>query len=922
MSQIPGLDSETITSLPRDILVTKLFVPQLRSGLIPRPRLVEKINTSKGKKLVLIHAPAGFGKTTLLSEWLTQIDEPVGWYSLDENDNDIGRFLSYIILAIQGIEPNICTTVLNIIRSPDPPPIDTLLAFILNDLACLERNCILVLDDFHLIDNSEVHYALSFLLQYLPPNLQIMVTSRAELPFSISALRAKDQVNVLDTIDLRFTHEEIADFIAQDFGVILNEENIKVLDQKTEGWATGLQLAAIGMRGQNNISEYIHQLSGDDRLIADYLVDEVLSNQPEDIQRFLIATSIFTRFSSELCNTVLEIQNSQEILEYLEQENLFVIPLDNKRKWYRYHHLFSELLHSRLEALSPEEIPEYYRSASHWFDQHQFPVEAVDYALAAQDFVLAAELLEPKVVTMLSKGGRELVIRLLQSIPKDILRERGYLWNYLILALLDKGTFQEAQGQLAFIWNDLERLEYLTQSEVNQIKGFQSDFLSSITIHTTLDAHKVQELTRLASELLPENEVLGQCIANGHYGSACLQLGEVDTAITTLERAIQQSQIIGYSLMYLLWFSYRAQAIASKGQLSLAKKFYEEANLYANSLGVHKSNVFSNAIIGLGSLYYEWNDLQKAEEYLHEGVSIAETGDYLDRLMMGYLSFIQLKLTTGDYSSAEEKIAFVKTVARKYNHPPIVIRGIETLQAQINLAKRDVKPVLAWLKSVERPTNFDDIDILKEFQLYILTKSWLASGKTNQAIELLVRLLERTRKQSRERRSIQYSCTLASAYQQLGDLQKALSTLLETLELARSENYIRTFLDEGVPIQQLLQKIIQADNEPNSLKPEIRTYIENLLSAFEAESKRLLEIGKKNAALPTQTLLTVREIEVLELLASGDSYAMIAQKLVITENTLKTHIKNIYSKLDVRNRTQAVNNALVRGYIKKDHTFV
>ena len=907
------METGPIDSHPNDLLITKLYMPKMRDELVLRPRLVDQLAASEEKKLVLITAPAGYGKTTLLTEWFFQKKKAVAWYSLDETDNDIGRFLSYCILALQSINAGICSSVLNVIRSPDPPPIDTLLTFVINDLACLNKHCLLVMDDFHLITDAQVHYALSFLLQHLPPTLQIVITSRAELPFSISNLRAKNQAVVLDGFDLRFNYQETAEFIQKFFGANLTKEQFAILDQRTEGWVTGLQLTAMGLRGRPDIADFIEHLSGDDRLIGDYLFDEVFSNQPEPVQHFLMVTSSFSRFSASLCDAVLQAENSQDIIDSLERANLFITPLDNKRTWYRYHRLFSELLQNHPRRRDHAAIIADYSRAAHWFDEHNLLVEAIDYALSAQDFDHAAQLLALNVSRMMSAGARDQVIRWMQAIPVKTLRRTGYLWQHLIMAILEKGNFQEAEQVLFRIWNDLDELNDLTHQERATIRGYQQALLASITIHTTVDAHRSRQLSRSAGELMPEREVLGRSITCGHYGSACLHLGDTENAIASLDQAMRLSKLADYELLYLLWFCYHAQAMAAQGKLAQAKRLYQEAKDLAQSMGVQKSNIFSNAVIGLGSLYYEWNDLKQAEQYIEEGVTVAETGDYQDRLMIGYLGFAQVKIALGDYAAVEEKVAYGKAIASKYHFPTEVVQALDAIQARIRLARGDLQNASEWAKNVIIPDRIEDLNSMKEYQLHTLTNVWLVERKSKQAVSLAEDLYTLAQHQKRQRDVIQIGNILALGYEQQGEHQKALTLLLELLKIAVKEGYERSFLDRGLTIKSLLVRL--SKSSPADIFPPVQGYISKLLQAFEMEAQRLSGLGIKFDKPESPQILTLRELDVVRLLASGLSYAEITQQLVITENTLKSHIKNIYAKLEANNRTQAINRAMELGIL-------
>ena len=896
-----------------DLLVTKLYIPKVRNELVVRPRLVDQLIAGKERKLILVTAPAGYGKTTLLTEWFSKNTEAVAWYSLDQADNDVGRFLSYCVSALQQVDSGICSSVLGIIRSPDPPPIDTLLTFIINDLACMRRYTHLVLDDFHLISDPKVHYALSYLLQNLPPNLQIVITSRAELPFSITDLRAKNQALVIDTFDLRFNHDETTEFVRKFFRVNLTPEQVNLLDQHTEGWVTGLQLAAISTRNDPEVEDILQYLSGDDRLIGDYLFNEVFSHQPEEVQQFMALTAGFRRFSAPLCDEVLETDNSQEIIDYLIHANLFIIPLDNKRTWYRYHHLLSELLQNQPSLLRKFQ-PTHYLRAAQWFEAHNYMEEAIEYGLEGEEYEYAAQLIDPRITKIISSGGRDQAIRWMQSIPKDILRRVGQLWQHYVIAWLDKGDFKESERIIDWIWNDLDQLPDVTEAEKNTIIGYKSVFLAAVAIHSKIDAVKSRLLTQKAAALLPENELLGQCIAYGHYGSACLHLGNVVQARSSLKQAMEMIEIIDYPLMNLLWSSYHAQSVAAQGELSLARKYYDEISRQSTLMGVHKSNVFSNAIIGMGNLYYEMNDLTQAESFFEEGIQIAENGDYLERLLIGYLSFAKIKIALGEYTLVEEKLAYAKTVANKNGRPQTVISGLEAIQARNYLAQGQFDNALRWASGMVVPTLDEDFNSSIDYQLRVLALVWLHEHRTEEAIDLILKLYDLAQSQERQWDLIQIGLTLVLAYDQAGDYNQAQKLLLRLLEIAVDEGYVRSFLDKGWRIHSVL--VVLSQNQQMQISPSIQTYITQLVHAFEEENTRLSKLGIRYREPDSYQLLTSRELDVIQLLAAGLSYKNLSQELMISENTLKSHIKNIYTKLEVNNRTQAINRATQLGIMK------
>jgi LuxR family maltose regulon positive regulatory protein len=475
------------------------------------------------------------------------------------------------------------------------------------------------------------------------------------------------------------------------------------------------------------------------------------------------------------------------------------------------------------------------------------------------------------------------------------------------MAWLEKGNFLEAEKILNHVWEDLDRLEDISQEDKDIILGYKNGYRGSISIHSQMEAGQTRQFTKLAGDLLPDQEIMGRSVAYGHYGSACLHLGNLDEADAALSQALTLSKSLDYSLLHLLWLSYQAQVVAARGRLAQAKGLFEDAFQFAESLGVQKSNVFSNSVIGLGSLYYEWNDLEAAEKTLNEGVSIAESGDYLDRLMVGYLSFVQLRLTMGDYQTLEEKIAYVRNIAKKYRYPYRVMQGIDAMQTRIDMTNGDLQKASAWAESIKPPPNFDEMDILQEYQLSTLASVWMAAGKYALAVNLLQSLLGMARKQKRWRDVIRLGNMLAVAHKQNGEMSIAHDTLKDSLQRGREEGYVRSFLDLGTEMQALLTIL---STKSQGLSKELLTYIEKLLESFRLEKK---DVITEQGAGPR--LLTAREMEVMRALSKGLTYAIIARNLVISENTLKSHIKNIYSKLEVNNRTQAILQAEKKGLL-------
>ena len=434
--------------MPTPLLATKLYIPPLRPNVVSRPRLLERLNEGLHRKLTLISAPAGFGKTTLLSAWVEGIDRQVAWLSLDEGDSDPARFLTYLVAALQTIAPNIGEGVMRVLQSPQPPPIESILTALLNEITTIPDHFVLVLDDYHVLDAKPIDNALTFLLEHLPPQMHLVIATREDPQLPLARLRARDTLTELRVTDLRFTPSEAAGFLNQVMGLDLSAEDITALETRTEGWIAGLQLAAISMQGQKDTTSFITSFTGSHHFVLDYLVEEVLQQQPERVQNFLLRTSILDRLCGSLCDAVLLDPNAsgQATLEYLERANLFIVPLDNERRWYRYHHLFADLLRQRLHQSTDSStgderdgVAELHRRASQWYEDNSLTIEAFHHAVAANDVERAERLVEGEGMPLQFRGPMISVLNWLESLPTTILDARPSLWVTYASALTMTG---------------------------------------------------------------------------------------------------------------------------------------------------------------------------------------------------------------------------------------------------------------------------------------------------------------------------------------------------------------------------------------------------------------------------------------------------------------------------------------------------
>ena len=874
------------------LLTTKLFMPSTRENLVTRSRLHQKLDDCLNCRLMLVTAPAGSGKTTLVTSWLAQQDKAVAWVSLDKNDNEPLTFLSYAAAALHSIESGVCKTIRPLLTSADPPPIPVLLTYFINDLACLTKPTILVLDDYHVIHSPGVDEVTDFLIENRPPNLQIIITSRAMPAFSISRWRARNDIAEVVLNDLRFNYDETSRFLHKVMNLHLSDEEIDILHTQTEGWVTGLQLAALSLRNRNDSDEFIHEMSGDDRLIGDYLVDEVIEQQTLEVRQFIVRTSILQRFSAPLCNALLGINNAQELLRYLEQANLFLVSLDNRRGWYRYHHLFGDMLRTRLDQKQPGLIATLYQRAIEWHEQNGFIQEAIDYAVEGGDYEKTAVLIEQNFDQFQTGSQRMRIIQWAEAIPEEVLKDHDVLWSQYIMALFYFADFNAALSTLRRLWHDAR----IPENKLQLVRAIENPLLAAITLHTTLDAQRVRDLTQQALAVLPEDNILMRGVAMGHYGSASLYLGELHTARQYLTQAATLVENTYSWSVFTVFQNYLIETDAVEGHLHKAAEQYHQLQDYVNEHGLQESSTFATTLIWLGLIYYEWNELEKAAHFIREGQRLAEIGGSIENLLLVCRATIKLHLARKEFPDVKDKLDHIEILAANSQYPPIVMERIGSLRSILAVHENNSHQAKTWAYAFARKQN-NQVSCQQQNEWLAVARINLITGKAEECIQILQELQALALEQDRIRDWIWIGTLLARTWYQVGEKQLALSKFNTLLSKAEPEGYIRSFVDAGSPVPEMLVAILEGDFGSSTNIPS-PTYIKKILDAFPEKVE-----AKKE---PKAKILTPRELEILKLLADGNSYAQITQQLFITENTLKTHIKRIYSKLNVHNRMNAV----------------
>ena len=878
--------------------------------------------------MTLISAPAGFGKTTLLSEWRMMhlgSEYPLAWVSLEEADNDLTRFLFYLVGALRAIEADVGDATLASLRSPQPPPIESLLTALVNEISEIPKDFALVLDDYHLIANEAVHETIVFLLDHLPPQAHLVIASRTDPPLPLARLRARGQLTELRAHDLRFTPEETAAFLRGAMGLDLPEESVVALEERTEGWVAGLQLAALSMRGREDISGFIADLKGSNRYVLDYLAEEVLRRQPEDTGSFLLQTSILERLSGPLCDAVTDRADGQEILQRLEQENLFTVPLDDERRWYRYHHLFSEFLRERLRRTRPDLEPQLHHRASGWYERDGLVQEAVGHALAAGDLENAARLIEENFREMLAQGEATSLLSWMEGLPEELLRSRPWLCIPCAWALLITGQLEAAEARV----NDLESMVDAAGSpmegreippggeELAAVSG-EAAAIRAYIVRNRGEVLRSIELSRRALGLLPEDNLTLRGILAYLLGGAYSMSGDLAAAREYLSEAITTNQRAGNAFAALLATRGLAELQVMGGHLHRAADLYRQALLLAQQRPFPAAGL---AHVGMGELLYEWDDLDGAMRHLTEGIELGEQSGGTSIVLPGHALLARVKWARGDPEGALRAIRDDETTAQGLTPSSRDLNRIVAYGARLRLAQGDLGGAARLLEERRIGAN-DDLDHLNVLEHLVLARVLIARSELDVALDLLERSLEVAEATGSMGSAIEILAVEAQALDARGDKAGAMTALGRALSLAEPEGYVRTFVDEGEPMATLLQRWLRAQRKgrPSSSGPQNASpeYVRRLLAAFRRPSgSRALDTGPDNAraAQPLPDPLSERELEVLRLIADGKSNREISGQLYITIDTVKKHLTHIFAKLDVRSRTQAVAHARELGLV-------
>ncbi|MBN1811327.1 MAG: hypothetical protein JXA14_05795 [Anaerolineae bacterium] len=885
------------------LLATKLYIPPPRPNLVKRPRLIERLDEGLrlGHRLILVSASAGSGKTTLLSEWAAScnLKPPISnlqfcWLSLDEDDNDPARFWAYVVAALQTVHPQLAQSALPMLQGPQPSPARSILTPLLNEVAALPEPVVLILDDYHLITAGAIHDGVAFLLDHLPQRVHLVIATRADPRLPIARLRARGQLTELRADDLRFTAEEVAAFLNGVMGLELQPQDVAALEARTEGWVAGLNLAALSMQGREDAHTFVEAFTGGHQYILEYLVEEVLGRQPQPVQRFLLQTSILDRLCAPLCDAVvgeirdwgLEIGShqspvsnlrSQHVLDYLESSNLFIVPLDDERRWYRYHHLFGDLLHKRLgQATPPEQTFELHRRASQWHAENGLLEQAVKHARAAGDFERIAGMAEQAAEASLLDARLTTLLRWVDALPQDVLRAHPRLQIYRAWALFMNGHLEAAQQALGDCRRVLETLPPSPENDglrraltrlLDTIDKIAQGFMYSVD-------NKIEEAIRVC----------------GQARDLALEDGHVFLAAQATE---------GLALAQYHQGHLRASAQSCQQVIDLAAQGTAQAPLAAAGY------------VELAGIHIEWNDLEKAADLLNEALALCREWGIVQTLNEAYTAQSHLLQVRGDIEGAWDALEKAREFSSMEGEHSLVNFRLATQNARLHLQAGETDKVVRWTKGTRAALVADEhIQQLPAAFLVtlqtILARAYLAQDKAEEALAALDPLLTPAEVAGAFLFVVEICALKALALQALGDTSAALASLERSLALAEPEGFVRMYLNECAPMAALLQEAVS-----QGIHAE---YANQLLAAFavweyEGIGETPIPPHSHTHTLTLTDPLTPRELEVLSLISDGLSNQQIAERLVIALNTVKRHTSSIYGKLNVKSRTQAVARA-------------
>ena len=888
------------------MLLTKLHAPSAGSDTIHRSGLFERLNQGLNRKLILISAPAGFGKTTIVSDWINHHEIPTAWFSLDKGDNDPAVFLNYMISGIQNINREFGKSALELLKSPKEPNAESITSLLINDILSINQDFVLVLDDFHLISSSEILLIVTYLLENIPDNIHIVISSRSDPNLPIAKLRSQDQLVELRSSDLSFSANDISVLFNKKFKIKLSSEDIYSLETKTEGWIAGLQLAALSMQGYEDTSAFIEAFAGNNRYIMDYLIEEVLRIQSDDIKEFLLKTSILEQISTPLCNAVLNRSDSQLIIEKLEKNNMFVFPLDAERNWYRYHHLFADLLKQRLLLDEKSTIKELHRKACEWFEQNNMHELAIEHALESNDYAKSIQLLGEIVERKWENGLHSAIMNYGELLPDDLVKKNPDFCLYYSWILIAAGQTQKAEPFLA-------SAEKITRKRINDHDLSQQDVQYNKKLLGKLAvafaylysneeySEKIFDYCKTAMENLSEDDPFWFSWAWFSYGISYFSTGELAESNKAFIKALEYGKKSGNIYLTSTIVIRLAESEQQLGHYKSAYKRCTDLLALMNERGYSQLSkaewTYAALYFIMGISHFTWADMDRAYENIKIAYGLCKSGKdiYLNIFILMFYSFL---LKMREDIGADEKVDELEDIMKRHSIPPFLTSMV--IGWKIYILLRDDRIDQANDVILEYGLTPDkEKSHANESAYQAYARLLLIQHKLDEAEPLLEELYALADTGQRIERLIELKLLYTLLYKLRNDREKAIAELIEAMEFASEEDLLSYFLFNVDHIQDLIEEVFKIQATAKTNIPD--SFIDKLKFVL-AKNKRF---GKSNL----ESKLSTRELDTLKLIAEDLTNQEIADKLFISLNTVKTHLKNIYLKLEVNNRTKAVSKA-------------
>lgn len=890
------------------LLATKLFVPRLRPNLVVRPRLIARLDAALHSPLTLISAPAGFGKTTLVSAWVRGLQQPVAWLALDEADNDPARFLRYLVAAFRQIDGTIGRSVSAALETSAPPAPEMVVAALLNDLLRVPGDFVLVLDDCQVLDDADVHEAIRTLVAHQPPQLRLVLATREDPQLPLARLRARGQLVELRAQDLRFTPEESSSFLTEVMGLQLAHSSVAALDAQIEGWVAGLQLAALSLQGRPEPEKLIAELTGNHHFILRYLTEEVLRQVPPDIRAFLLETSVLGRLSGPLCDAVTGRADSEELLEVLYSSNVFVVPLDEEHRWYRYHHLFADLLRSQLQRTRPQDVSALHVRASTWHERQGAATEAIEHALAAGDYPQAVRLLEIHARSVVLQGYAQTMESWLRRLPADWrvagpVASLAFAWSLLL-----RGKLPKIEPYLAVAEAAAGQPEH---ARAGDSVAAESLALRAGLVSLQGDTGRGCELAAAAVALAPAGDTYVQGMTRFALGTALNYAGRVDEAIATYREALPLCRESNNLVASMLIVSNLMVLYVARGRLRAAAELCRSVLAAPEQGDAQPSPALASVSGGYSEVLYCWGELDGAQRQAEISLELAQRGGHVAAVAYIRVVLARILHARGDLEGAMAALQPAVEL-RDRGMPAWVAPQVVAQQAVLALARGDEATAAALLEEAGTGSA-SPVQLTREILFTAFLRLLLKRGRAqpegfhlDEAVQVAARVLAAAEPAGRMGCVLETLVLRALVHYVRGDIPAALDDIQRALRLAEPEGYVQLFVNEGAALAPLLRAARERGTTP--------AYVARLLAAFPTEATTAVIPSVLAESLPEP--LTERELEVLRLMAAGLTYDEVAQRLVISLNTVRFHVKGIYGKLGVDRRMAAIERATTLGLLR------